>query len=85
MEKRLRWLLSNIVVVKTLLKLYVVMPATVLYHTAFTFTSVVRVSIYRSDFCSLASITLRGSMYHPMMLLAIICIVSCLVFLSELT
>jgi len=29
MKKRLRWLLSNIVVVKTLLKLYVVMPATV--------------------------------------------------------
>jgi len=43
MEKHLRWLLSNIIVVKTLLKLYVVTPATVQCHT--TFTSVVRVSI----------------------------------------
>ena len=49
MEKRLRWSLSNIVVVETLLKLYVVTPATVQYHITFTFTSVVHASIQRFE------------------------------------
>ena len=45
---------------KLLLKLYVVMPATIQYHTTFTFTSVVRVSLQRSNVCSHPSNYIAG-------------------------